>query len=164
MKFWVPLVLIVTQWVAADSIFTFHEDFRDLPAHSSSLIEMKDQLAKNSSFLSEGVEVYAALDIRNSVELLDSSIRMLLHHHATSVDSFVRAKYFEEKHLVLSINLLLEHCGKTREKCRKYMNLIRRPSLFQVILNLDETAGAIEAKLGKYRKSESDESDSEDSP
>ena len=145
------LALFVTVLsVSGSDIFEYHEDFRVLLAHSEELLEIPKTVATFASTLDNEVEVFAAENVSASSELLYTSAYMLLQQHATLVDIYVKTSTFQDGYIQPSIAMLLNNCAKVRAKCKKYLKVVRNPQLFQQILNLDEIAKDIEAKLGKY--------------
>jgi hypothetical protein len=145
------LALFVTALSAwGGDICKYHEDFRFLLAHSETLAEMQKKVATFSSLLDNEVEIFAAENINSSCDLLYTSTYMLLQQHAALVDVYVQTSTFEDSYILPSIEMLLRNCAKVRAKCKKYLNVVRNPELFQQILNLDEIAKDIQTRLGKY--------------
>lgn len=136
----------------ANDIFSYHEEFRFLLPHSESLEKIPKSIDLFAANLNNEVEVFAAEDLRSSSKLLYTSTSMLLLQHAALVDVYTQTRYFKDTHIQLSIDVLLKNCHATRMKCRKYIQVVKRPLLFQALLNLDEIAKDIITHLGKYEQ------------
>ena len=139
------------QRTEANDIFQYHEDFHFLLEKGKNLYQIPKKIDAITPSLNQEVEIFAAADVRASAELLYTSTSMLLQQHATLVDVFSKTEYFKDAHIRPSIEILLNNTEKVRLKCNRYLAVVKRPELFQQILNLDEIAKGIELKLGKYR-------------
>ena len=139
------------QMSEAGNIFEYHEDFHFLLEKGKSLYHIPKKIDAITPSLNQEVEIFAAADVRASAELLYTSTSMLLQQHATLVDVFSQTEYFKDAHIRPSIEILLNNAEKVRLKCNRYLAVVKRPELFQQILDLDEIAKGIEQKLGKYR-------------
>lgn len=149
-----PALLLLAaspQVTEAGNIFEYHEDFHFLLEKGKNLYQIPRKIDAITPSLNQEVEIFAAADVRASAELLYTSTSMLLQQHATLVDVFTKTEYFKDAHIRPSIEILLNNAEKVRLKCNRYLAVIKRPELFQQILDLDEIAKGIELKLGKYR-------------
>ncbi|MEQ9824885.1 MAG: hypothetical protein ABQ298_10920 [Puniceicoccaceae bacterium] len=153
-----PCLALLASICAAqeDAIFTYHQDFRFLLDRGQQLFEIPRKVDGITPTLHLEVEIFAAADIRASAELLYTSTSMLLQQHATLVDVFTETRYFKEDHIRPAIEMLLSNNRSVAEKCERYLGVVRRPELFQQILNLKEVTESIETNLGKYRAKASD--------
>jgi len=150
MKWWMPIALFWAQSLAAEGIFQYHEDFRSLPKMSERLAQLETEIVETSSFLTDSIEVHAALSVQSSVELLRASVRFVLIQHAASVESFGKTGFYSEDHMKLAVQLLLKNSEVVKDRCRSQMNLVRRPSLFQIILGVDGIASELLEMLKAY--------------
>lgn len=148
-----PCLALLASICAAqeDEIFTYHQDFRFLLDRGQQLFEIPRKVDAITPTLHLEVEIFAAADIRASAELLYTSTSMLLQQHATLVDVFTETQYFKSSHIRPAIEMLLNNNRSVAEKCERYLGVVRRPELFQQILNLKEVTESIETNLGKYR-------------
>ena len=145
------ILMAATSILNGADIFQYHEDFHTLLDKGKQLYQIPKKIDAITPTLNQEVEIFAAADIRASAELLYTSTSMLLQQHATMVDVFTKTEYFKDSHIRPSIEILLNNTEKVRIKCNRYLAVVKRPELFQQILNLDEIAKDIELKLGKYR-------------
>ncbi len=146
-----PYLCFLAGPMNATDIFQYHEDFHALLEKGKQLYQIPKKIDAITPNLDLEVEIFAAADIRASADLLYTSTSMLLQLHAALVDVFTETEYFKESHIRPSIETLLNNTDRVRLKCQRYMTVVKRPELFQQILNLDEIASEIDAKLGKYR-------------
>ena len=150
--FTVCLCMLVSSSHAAD-IFQYHDDFHSLLEKGKKLYKIPNKIDAITPTLNLEVEIFAAADTRSSAELLYTSTSMLLQQHATLVDVYTKTEYFKDSHIRPSIEILLYNAERVRLKCSRYLSVVKRPELFQQILDLDEIAKDIESNLGKYRPS-----------
>jgi hypothetical protein len=146
-----PWLMWLGSHVEGNTIFEFHRDFHFLLADGQALFEIPPRIDKITPQLELEVEIFAAADIRASADLLYTSVSMLLHHHAALVEVFSETQFFSSAHILPSIELLLNNTEKVKLKCKRYLTVVKRPELFQQILNLDSLARNIESNLAKYR-------------
>jgi len=146
------LVLLATPVFSTD-IFEYHKDFHFLLERGKQLYQIPKKIDLITPELTLEVQVFAAADIRASAELLFTSTSMLMQQHAAMVEIFTETEYFKDSHIRPSIQILLDNAAKVHQKCTRYMTVIKRPDLFQQILDLDAIATDIQDKLVKYSSS-----------